>query len=108
MSKYKAIFQLAEKLKEAGIPFDFHDRSRKEMGIEKYQIEYPAGYANKNQRRKCSVIEGDGSYGRFDDLLEIMGLLTEEEEKRDCVVGWLTVDDVFNRIQADYTKGAEQ
>lgn len=104
MRNYTAIFELAAKLRAANIPFEFHDRSVKEIGYVQYQIEYPCGSTDK-KRRRCSVIEGDGSYGRFDDLLEIMGLLTAEEEKYDAVVGSLTVEEVFNRIQADYRNG---
>ena len=39
----------------------------------------------------------DGSYGRQDGLLELMGLLTEEESECDSVVGWLTAEQVFER-----------
>lgn len=41
----------------------------------------------------------DGSYGRHDGLLEMMGLLTEEEAECDSVVGWLTAEQVFERWQ---------
>lgn len=40
------------------------------------------------------------------DLLEIMGLLTEEEEKIDRVLGWLTAKDVFDRIYEHYISNA--
>ncbi len=46
----------------------------------------------------CSVIQHDYSYGGTADLLEIAGLLTEEEKKRVFVVGWQTAEDVFGRI----------
>lgn len=39
-----------------------------------------------------------GCYGREKDLLEIMGLLTPEEEKINSVIGYLTAEDVFERI----------
>lgn len=39
----------------------------------------------------------DGSYGRQEGLLEIMGLLTEEELKYDSVLGHLTAEQVFER-----------
>ena len=50
----------------------------------------------------CSVVEFNGSYGASDDLLEIMGLMTEKEkqETEDDVLGWLTAEDVFNRIKS--------
>lgn len=47
----------------------------------------------------CSVIYGWGSYGYDEGLIEIMGLLTPEEEECDDVRGYLTADDVFNRIK---------
>ena len=51
-----------------------------------------------NEKRIISIVHGYGTYGEEDDLLEIMGLLTEEEEKIDDVTGYLTAEDVFNRI----------
>ena len=50
----------------------------------------------------CSVIEHDGSYGREQDLLEIMGLLTDEEYEHDEVVGFLSAENVFERIKKHY------
>ena len=45
------------------------------------------------------AIETRYSYGSEDDLLELAGkLLTEEELKRDSVVGGLTANNVFERI----------
>lgn len=61
--------------------------------------------------RLISAIEGYGSYGYgsgFDwdkpsDLIEIMGLLTPEEEEYDSVKGWLTAEEVFRRIKEALT-----
>lgn len=50
----------------------------------------------------CSVVCHDYSYGHQDGLLEIMGLLTEEEEEFDSVKGWLDADEVFKRISRHY------
>lgn len=47
----------------------------------------------------CSAIWGYGSYGYEEGLIEIMGLLTPEEEEYDSVKGYLTADNVFNRIK---------
>lgn len=60
-------------------------------------LEYP-----NHKDCECSVICNDVSYGHEDGLLEIMGLLTDEEEEFDDVKGWLTADDVFERISKDY------
>ena len=50
----------------------------------------------------CSVIYGYGSYGYDNGLLEIMGLLTPEELEYDSVCGYLTAEDVFQRIDKHY------
>ena len=43
-----------------------------------------------------------GSYGHEKGLLEIMGLVDEEEVGDDSVEGWLTAEEVFDRIWDDY------
>lgn len=113
------IHRLHEMLTEAGIEHKFEDRTP--PGWERlanagkmprvnwgYQvcIYYPDG------KRMISAIEGYGSYGYggFDhglhgtdekdgDLIEIMGLLTPEEQENDSVVGYLTAEEVFRRIK---------
>lgn len=89
--KYNEIFKLKEMLESAKIPFDF---SELHGG---YHIVYPAD----GDKRICSVIEHDFSYGMEIDLLEIKGLLTELEEEilEDDVLGYLTAEDVFQRIE---------
>lgn len=42
-----------------------------------------------------------GSYGHEKGLLEIMGLV-DEEKTGDSVEGWLTAEEVFDRIWDDY------
>ena len=56
----------------------------------------------------CSVVEHRYSYGNYDDRLEMMGLLTEEEAKIDSVVGWLTAEDVFLRIGEHWAEHKEE
>lgn len=46
----------------------------------------------------CDAICHDGSYGKFDGLLEIMGDLVDETKTGDTVEGWLTAEDILNRI----------
>ena len=99
--RYKEIFKLKEMLEKAGIPFEFIDRSedfiylpRNKECYEFWQICYP-----QSDERVCSIIEGFGTFGRDDDLLEIMGLLTESEQEDDCVLGYLTSEEVFERIE---------
>ena len=63
----------------------------------------------ENGDRLVSAVEGWGTYGYSDgvdsifpksDLIEIMGLLTPEEEREGLggVIGWLTAEEVFQRI----------
>lgn len=71
--------------------------------LEKHHFDgYHICYPKQGVLCKCSVIEHEGSYGHDKDLLEIMGLLTEEEKAADEVAGWLTAEDVFGRIKADF------
>lgn len=55
-------------------------------------IHYPDG------EQMISAIEGRSTYGVESDRIEIMGLLTPEEEEYGSVAGWLTAEDVFQRI----------
>ena len=89
--KFKEIIRLRDMLIEAKIPHEFREWQ------DGYQIRYP-----NPEKRVCSVIEFTGSYGGVCDLLEIMGLLTEEEKQCDTVCGGLTAVDVFCRILAHY------
>lgn len=91
--KYTEIFKLKKMLEKAKIPFAFIEHHS--VG---YQILYPAG----GEKRQCSVIEHSFSYGNKQDLLEIMGLLTDEELKYDDVVGYLSAENVFYRIKEHY------
>ena len=81
-------------LEKAAIPFDF---SELHGG---FHIVYPC-----SDGVVCSAIEHDFSYGCRKDLLEIRGLMTEKEiqdEDDDDVLGFLTAQDVFNRIEKHY------
>lgn len=86
---YKEILRLRDMLDEENIPYTI--------------IEHYNGYALAYPNREtlvCSVIEHDHSYGRNKDLLEIMGLLTNEEKRYDDILGYLSAKDVFNRIRS--------
>lgn len=91
ITEYPSIFKLKKALDIAGINYRFDNNSCPIMG-ESYEIVVKDPFV--------SIIEGYGSYGGHQDLLEIMGLLTEEESQYDSVVGYLTAQDVFDRIQA--------
>lgn len=89
---YKEIFRLKEMLEKAGIPFVFKEHNDFRDG---FQILYP----EDGRGNVCSVIEHTYSYGNEKDLLEIMGLLTSEESEYDSVAGFLSAENVFERIQ---------
>ena len=93
--KYTEILKLKKMLEDAKIPFDF--QARKDLSG--YQMRYPS-----HQKPVCSIVEHKYSYGAEDDLLEIMGLLTDEEMTHDSVVGYLTAEEVFTRINQHYSK----
>ena len=109
--KYNEIFKLKKMLEKAHIPFEWQENWGYDEGtltemrritpdlVERYQICYPCF----GEGRKLSAIQGFGTYGAEHDLIEIMGLLTpEEEESGDEVVGHLTAENVFERIKKDY------
>ena len=96
------IERLANMLKEAGIPFRRRGEDLKPQMLNwfKDQVIYPDTYGVTDI--VCSVIQGTCTYGGLENKLEIMGLLTEEEAENDSVCGWLTAEDVFQRIKAHW------
>lgn len=94
VKSYDEIFKLEAMLKAEGIPFVYH-RHPDMCG---FQICYP----EDGENRVCSIILHSGSYGRGEGLLEIMGLLKPDEEACDDVAGYLTAEDVFERIKAHH------
>ena len=91
---YQEILRLDKLLTEAGIP---HEIERAGDG---WHIYYPA----MKGRVICSVVEFTGTYGYRNDLLEIQGLLNKAERKYDSVVGFLSAEKVFARIQEDWKR----
>ena len=83
------IHRLKTMLDTAGIPCVL-TRSSEAMG---YRLFYPAetGCA-------CQVIQGLDTDGYDENKLEINGLLTRREQESAWWLGWLTADDVFDRI----------
>lgn len=110
MRKYKEIFKLKKMLENAKIPFDWEEN----FGYDEHTIEqmtriapdiverYHIWYPYRSDASVCSIIEGYGTYGGPNDKLEIMGLLTSEEEQDSCVAGYLTAEEVFKRIKRHY------
>ncbi len=85
------LVKLASLLTNANIPFEFNSIFSKDD-----QICYP----NKD-KKICDAVCHEFSYGYEEGLLEIMGLV-DEEITEDTVEGWLTAEEVFERIKADY------
>lgn len=85
---------LIDRLTSANIPFvveeDFFGATH---------VMYPGNWADGCE---CSVVCNDMSYGHENELLEIMGLLDEEESEYDDVIGWLTAENVFARIYTHF------
>lgn len=94
---YTEIFKLKDMLEIANIPFVWKEHKDYRNG---YQILYPVD----GVYRVCSVIEHLYSYGNEKDLIEINGLMTDEEikEEHDSVLGFLTAENVFKRIEKHY------
>lgn len=88
--------KLVSMLDKAGIPYERDDEDD-DSSMDMKRIHYP-----QTNNFVCSVIFGHGSYRYEDGLLEIMGLLTDEERKWDSVCGHLTAEDVFQRIKKHY------
>ena len=94
------ILKLKEMLEKANIPFEFNDEFFGKFMKPSYQIVI---YDKKNKKTKlCDVIYHFGSYGYEQNLLEIMGALTEEEFEDNSVLGYLTADEVFKRFKYCY------
>ena len=89
--KYTEIFKLKKMLEAENIPFEF----RFMPDLIGFQISYP----KSGDERVCSIIENAHSYGNERNLLEIMGLLTDEELEYDSVAGGLSAENVFERIK---------
>mgnify|MGYP004618333355 CR=1 FL=1 len=82
--KHACINRLAQLLDEADIPYTRNpiwDGEQIRIGI------------------LCDAVCHNFSYGNEDDLLEIMGAVTEEEaEDNSGIVGWLTPEEVAKRF----------
>jgi len=92
-TEYTEIRNLAFMLWNEEIPFETR------FIMNGMQVIYPN---NNLEERICDAIEHDGSYGRTEDKLELMGLLTSEERKNDSVVGNLSAQEVFDRIKKHF------
>ena len=100
------IDKLHKMLTDADIQHEYivHNYSNIPGAVRMIQILYPSiedwylVELEKPREGCCSVIFGEGSYGYSQNLLEIMGLV-EPNEGDGKVCGWLTAEDVFERIK---------
>lgn len=96
-----SIKRLADMLLDHCVPFELTEDAE---GNEKNQIWYPS-----EDKPICDVICHKHSYGYEQGLLEISGLTTKEEEEIFYGVrGWLTPEEVFERIWRHWFDNHEQ
>lgn len=81
------IERLDAMLKEAGIPFE------RANGNNFKRIKYPSN----DDYNELSIIQGHYSYGGDENLLETMG-------EYGIIEGWLTAEQVFERIKHHYER----
>lgn len=110
------IHKLHKMLTEAGIEHEFRERAEPQMKQKYEEMGIDMGYQvivyYTDGHRMISAIEGWGTYGyggwdhglsgtteKDGDLIEIMGLLTPEEQEFGTVKGYLTAEEVFRRIK---------
>lgn len=93
-----------------GIEIDYTEMARLELYLQEtkipYRMDYVLGmpsvrYYGYGNELICDAICHSGSYGHEEGLLEIMGLTRND----DSVEGWLTSEEVFDRISEDWNKG---
>lgn len=89
-----AIKKLSDMLTAASIPYELTTDA---TDIPNNQLWYP-----NHDNAVMDAISHKYSYGGDEGLIEIMGLLTEEEAEYDDVVGYLTPENVFERIARHY------
>ena len=97
-SRYQEIHVLDKMLAEAEIPHTM------KPFMDGFQICYPV---ESKLNKVMDAIEHFGSYGNEMDLLEIMGLLTPEEQEFDSVLGNLSAQEVFSRIKTHWDSTQE-
>lgn len=94
----------------SGIEIEYIEMGKLEWLLQEakipYRIDYVIGmpsvrYYGHGENLICDAICHSGSYGHEEGLLEIMGLT----RNGDSVEGWLTSEEVFDRIFEDWNKG---
>ena len=96
--KYQEILKLHVMLLDKDIPHDIR------RDCDGWHIHYPC----IGLERVLSAVEFKGTHGAEQDLIEIMGLLTPGEFLMDSVKGYLTAEEVFNRIKEHYEEHKDE
>lgn len=94
-------------LKEKGIRYERIDKSRYGDLPKEMLTNYMQGFGEQHQilvldekgKVKWDAICHWGSYGWREGLLEIMGDIVNEKRVGDQVEGWLTAQDVIDRLE---------
>ena len=98
--EYTEILRLKAMLEKEKIPFEYIDKSLDLLIAEKsYEIII---FSKDFESELCDAVQDFASYGSKKDLIEIRGGLTEEEQKNDSVLGWLSAEEVFKRFKYCY------
>ena len=95
----KEIFRLKEMLERENIPFEFIECKE----VEGYQLAYPK-FSKSNEIIECdiSVVQHKYSYGNDVNLLEMWDMSKDDTE------GYLSAEDVFERIKKHYEASYQQ
>ena len=103
-NEYKAILRLKQMIDEAKIPYisftDDYFRAKELYGDKATYPLYPAYCLRLTN--DIDVIENNLSLGNVENLLEIKGALTEDEQRRGEFCGFLTAEEVFKRFKYCY------
>lgn len=109
-SRITELDKLENYLKENDIEYERIDTEMPTDILMGSPVIVPRGFGERHQicvlhtGSNCDwdVICNYGSYGFEDGLLELMGtLVTKEESEYDSVVGYLTAEDIIERLEAN-------
>ena len=88
-------------LKEHGIRYEREDREARRLSDRTFwSDDFHMIVVHSRDDYSWDAICHRGSYGADKGLLEIMGDIVDEEAVGGCVEGWLTAEEVIERIEA--------
>lgn len=92
---YQEIIKLWKMLLDEGIPCE----------VRRWLDGVKLKYCGHGETQILSAVQNKYSYGAEEDRIEILGLLTDKEARIDSVCGWLTAEQVFERIKKHWEGG---